>query len=65
MELTLKALRNDHAAYLAVEVAEDVVEVGAIGVARDGSRVALKVLGGVDGGAAAVSGRVLRDVLVK
>jgi hypothetical protein len=57
VKLTRITLLDHHAADLAVEVAEDVVEVGAPRVARNPSTFALEVGRGEDGGAAAVVGR--------
>lgn len=57
MELALEALLDDHAAHLAVEVAKDVVEVGAPCVGGDGGGFTLEVGGLEDGSGAAVIGR--------
>jgi hypothetical protein len=68
IEAATKAFLNDHAANLAVEVAEDVVQVGAPCIGGDSSRVTLKLGSFEDRSAAAVLGRVypaLPSVLVK
>jgi hypothetical protein len=55
VELAPEALLDHDAAHLAIEVAEDVVEIGAPRVAGDSSRFSLTVRRGEDGSATAVA----------
>jgi hypothetical protein len=57
MEAATEAFFNDHAANLAVEVAEDVVQVGAPRVGGNSSRVTLELGSFEDGSTTTVFGR--------
>jgi hypothetical protein len=55
VKLASVALLDRNAPHLAIEVAEDVVQIGAPVVGGDGSRLALEVLVGVDSSATTVT----------
>jgi hypothetical protein len=60
VEATLVPSFDLDTTHLAIELAEDVVKIGAIGVCRNSSVRAVKVLLCPDGGAASVAGSLAR-----